>query len=129
MTKGMTAPSAAPSPLPSGSLAIVPEELLNTILPHISAEEVLNLKSHCHAYDNACIEAEAAEAAIYAVQRVLEQRREQARLKAEAARFASETLFHETRKLCSFACLASEHMMHHHHSSPRKCHSPKRSPF
>ena len=127
---GMTmapAPLApAPTAPPPRSLEFVPQELLNTILPHMSPQEIINLKKHCQAYDEACIEAQAAEAAIAAVEQVLQQRKDQARQKAEAARFASETLFHETRKLSSFAALASEH---HHHCSPRKCHSPKRSPF
>lgn len=126
MTMKAPPPPLAPSN-PPGSLAIVPQELLNNILPRMSPQEVLSLKNHCQAYDEACIEAEAAEAAIRAVEQVLEQRREQARIKSEAMRFASETLFHETRKLSSLANVVHEH--HYHHSSPRKCHSPKRSPF
>lgn len=126
-TPHSTATAPAQHQLPA-SLAIVPDELLTTILPHLTSQEVINLKKHCEAYDAACIEAEAAEAAIKAVEQVLDQRREAARIKGAAARFASETLFHEARKLSSLASLINEPPLHHH-SSPRKCHSPKRSPF
>lgn len=108
----------APRALKQGSVPLLPDDIMRSLAPSLSAVEATALKERCDALKQATLEADAAEAAVLAVEFVLEQRREVARQAAIAAKAAADKLTRAQR-------LATEG----HGVSPRKGNSPKRSAF